>query len=154
MVKITDVKKLREQTQAPVMECRKALIEVKGDFAKAKELLKRWGVEKIETKKDRVTDQGLVASYIHTNGKIGALVSLLCETDFVARTDEFKTLVREIAMQVAAMNPKEVKALLKQEYIRDSGKTIDQLVKEVIAKVGENVIVKRFIRFELGNKSL
>ena len=146
MVKITDVKKLREQTQAPVMECRKALAEAKGDFARAKELLNKWGVEKIETKKDRVTDQGLVASYIHTNGKIGALVSLLCETDFVARTDEFKNLAHELAIQIASMSPKDADELLQQPYVRDPKMTVEDLVKQTAAKLGENVKVRAFAR--------
>ena len=148
------IKKLRKKTGAGIADCRRAIEEAKGDFKKAEELLKSWGIDKAAEKSDRAVGAGLVDTYIHAGGRVGVMVEVNCETDFVAKTDEFKTLVREIAMQVAAMNPKEVKALLKQEYIRDSGKTIDQLVKEVIAKVGENVIVKRFIRFELGNKSL
>ena len=148
------IKKLRKKTGAGIADCRRAIEEAKGDFKKAEELLKSWGIDKAAEKSDRAVGAGLIDTYIHAGGRVGAMVEVNCETDFVDKTDEFKTLVREIAMQVAAMNPKEVKALLKQEYIRDSGKTIDQLVKEVIAKVGENVIVKRFIRFELGNKSL
>ena len=148
------IKKLRKKTGAGIADCRRAIEEAKGDFKKAEELLKSWGIDKAAEKSDRAVGAGLVDTYIHAGGRVGVMVEVNCETDFVAKTDEFKTLVREIAMQIAAMNPKEVKALLKQEYIRDSGKTIDQLVKEVIAKVGENVIVKRFIRFELGNKSL
>ena len=153
-ISVEDIKKLREKTGGGIADCRRALEEAKGDFKEAQELLKSWGIDKAAAKADRAVGAGLVETYIHSGGRVGSMVEINCETDFVAKTDEFKTLVREIAMQVAAMNPKEVKALLKQEYIRDSGKTIDQLVKEVIAKVGENVIVKRFIRFELGNKSL
>jgi len=107
-------------------------------------------LEKAAKKSDRVTSQGLIESYIHQNGRVGVLVEVLCETDFVARTDIFKDLVHEICMQVAAMNPKDVKALLAQEYIRDGSRTIGNLVKEAIAKLGENIVVKRLQRFEIG----
>ena len=113
--------------------------------------MKGWGAEIASKKKDRATGQGLVETYIHSGGKVGAMVEVNCETDFVGKTDEFKNLTHEVAMQIAAMDPKDVEELLKQEYIRDSSKTIDDLIKEVIAKVGENIVVKRFIRFELGN---
>lgn len=146
MIKISDVKKLREETQAPIMECQKALNETKGDFKKAKELLNKWGVEKIATKSDRKTEEGLVESYIHANGKVGAMVAVLCETDFVARTDEFKKLVHEVALQVAAMETKDVKDLLKQPYIRDPKLTIEDLVKQTAAKLGENIKIKSFYR--------
>ncbi|KKQ37622.1 MAG: Elongation factor Ts, partial [Candidatus Levybacteria bacterium GW2011_GWC2_37_7] len=101
-------------------------------------------------KADRETPQGLVESYIHQNGRVGALVEVSCETDFVARTDVFKNLVHEICMQIAAMNPKDVKALLEQEYIRDGSRKIGDLVKEAIAKLGENIVIKRLQRFEIG----
>jgi len=149
-VSIKDIKKLREKTSAGIADCRKALEEAGGDFKKAQELLESWGMDKAAKKADRIVGAGLVETYIHTDGRIGALIEINCETDFVARTDEFKNLAHEVAMQVAAMDPKDVEELLKQEYIRDSSKTIDQLVKETIAKVGENIVIKRFMRFELG----
>lgn len=144
------LKKLRNETQVSLADCRKALEETDNNYEQAKEWLKKRGIEKAAKKSDRETSQGLIESYIHLNGKVGAMVEVLCETDFVARTDEFKHLTHEIAMQIAAMNPKDVDTLLKQEYIRDSGKTIESLVKEAIAKIGENIVVKRLTRFSLG----
>ena len=149
-VKIEDIKKLREETGAGIADSRKALEEAGGDFKKAEELVKSWGIEKAATKSDRVVGAGLVETYIHGGGKVGAMVEVNCETDFVARTDEFKNLAHELAMQVSAMNPKDVDELLKQDYIRDSSKKVENLVKETIAKVGENIVVSRFCRYELG----
>ncbi len=143
------IKQLRDETQASIADCRVVLEEAKGDYEKAIALLKKKGIERAEKKAHRETDQGLIESYIHQNGKVGALVTVLCETDFVARTDDFKHLVHEIAMQVAAMNPKDVDALLKQEYIRDSSITIENLIKQTIGKLGENIVVKEFTRFEI-----
>ena len=148
-IDITFLKKLRSVTQASIADCRKALEESNGDYQKALEWLRKHGIEKAEKKAERTTGQGLIDSYIHQNGRIGAMVEVLCETDFVARTDEFKNLVHEICMQTAAMNPKDINTLLKQEYIRDSSKTIETLIKEVIAKLGENIVVKEFKRFEI-----
>ena len=150
-VTIDQIKKLREKTKAGIADCRRALEESDGDLKKAEELLKSWGVDKAAKKADRIVGAGLVETYMHAGGRIGSMVEVACETDFVARTDEFKNLAHEIAMQVAAMDPVTVEELLKQEYIRDSAKTIDQLVKETIAKVGENIVIKRFMRFELGS---
>jgi elongation factor Ts len=116
---------------------------------KAEEILRKKGFEKAAKKSDRETGQGLVESYVHQTGKVGVLVSVLCETDFVARTDEFKHLAHEVAMQIAAMNPKDVDALLKQEYIRDGSKTINDLVTEAIAKLGENIKISEFKRSEI-----
>ena len=149
MVNINLLKKLRSETGVSLADCRKALEETKNDYKKALEWLRKAGLEKAVKKADRATSQGLVESYIHQNGRVGALVEILCETDFVARTDEFKNLSHEVAMQVAAMNPKDVDFLLKQEYIRDSSKRVGELVKEAIAKLGENIIVKEFKRFEI-----
>ncbi len=150
-MKITadQIKQLREKTQAGFSDCKMALEEAKGDMKKAEDILKKKGFEKAAKKSDRETGQGLVESYVHQTGKVGVLVSLLCETDFVARTDEFKTLAHEIAMQVAAMNPKDMDMLLKQEYIRDGSKTIDDLIKETIAKLGENIKLSDFKRSEI-----
>ena len=148
-VNLEQLKKLRELTLASVADVRLALEEADGDYDKALGLLKKKGAEIAEKKKERETGQGLVESYIHQNGKVGSLVVLLCETDFVARTDEFKNLAHEIAMQVAAMNPKDVSSLLKQEYIRDPQATIEDLVKQAIGKLGENIVISKIERFEL-----
>lgn len=150
MVDITLLKKLRNETSVSIADCRKALEESNNDYKEALGWLRKNGLEKAAKKSDRETSQGLIESYIHQNGRVGALVEVLCETDFVARTDVFKRLVHEMCMQAAAMNPKDVKALLKQEYIRDGSKTIEDLIKEAIAKLGENIVVKRFQRFEIG----
>lgn len=147
---IDQIKKLRVKTGAGIADCRRALEETSGDFKKAEELVKSWGLFKAATKSDRAVGAGLVETYIHAGGKVGAMVEVNCETDFVARTDEFKNLVHEIAMQAAAMDPATVEELLKQEYIRDASKTVEQLVGESVAKFGENIKIKRFIRFELG----
>ena len=150
MVDLELLKKLRNETGVSLADCRKALEETKNDYKKALVWLKTAGLEKAAKKSDRKTSEGLVESYIHQNGRVGALVEVLCETDFVARTSEFKNLVHEICMQVAAMNPKDISALLKQEYIRDSSKTIENLIKESIAKLGENIVIKNLQRFEIG----
>ena len=150
-VNIADLKKLREETKAGVSDCRQALEDASGDYAKAKQLLGERSLEKAEKKKDRATSSGLIASYVH-GGKVGVLVEVLCETDFVARTDDFKALCHEISLQVAAMNPKNVTALLKSAYIRDPKLTIADLVKQSIGKLGEYMTVSRFTRVELGEE--
>jgi elongation factor Ts len=148
-IDIEQIKKLREETQVSIADCRAALEEAKGDYEKAIEILKKKGAERAEKKANRETAAGLIESYIHQNGKVGVLLKVLCETDFVARTDDFRRLTHEIAMQIAAMNPKNVEALLKQEYIRDASMTIEQLVKQAIGKLGENIVIKEFTRFEI-----
>lgn len=148
-VDLKAVKKLRDATSASIADVRRALDETKGDEKKALAWLKKRSSEIAAKKADRETGEGLIEAYIHGGGKVGVLVEILCETDFVAKTDEFKHLSKEIAMQVAAMNPADVDSLLKQEYIRDSSLTIDQFVKSVIGKLGENITIKRFVRFEL-----
>lgn len=148
-IKIEDIKSLREQTGAGVADCREALKESDGDLAKAKEWLKKKGVDKAFSKAEREVKAGLVETYSH-GGKVGVLVEVLCETDFVARTDDFKNLAHELALQIASMNPSSVEELLSQEYIRDGSQTIDQLIKSVIGKLGENIQVGRFERIALG----
>ena len=148
-VDIKLLKQLREETGVSIADCRKALEETGSDYKKALEWLKKHGIEKAEKKSDRETEEGLIESYIHQSGKVGVLVEVLCETDFVARTDDFKNLAHEIAMQIAAMKPKDVDTLLKQEYIRDGSLTIEHLIKQTIAKLGENIVVKEFKRFEI-----
>lgn len=150
-ISVDQIKKLRVKTGGGIADCRKALEEAKGDLKKAEELLRSWGIDKAAEKADRAVGEGLIETYIHGGGKVGSMVEVNCETDFVARTDEFKALAHEVAMQVAAMDPKDVAELLKQDYIRDSSKNIETLVRETIAKVGENIQIKRFMRFELGN---
>jgi elongation factor Ts len=143
------LKKLREDTSAGVSDCRQALEDAAGDYAKAKKLIMERGLEKAAKKGGRETPQGLIESYVHA-GRVGVLVELRCETDFVARTDDFKTLAHEIALQIASMNPKNVKELLVSEYIRDASLTIEALVKQTVAKVGENITIAKFTRIALG----
>lgn len=149
-VKIEDLKKLREATSAGVSDCRQALEDAGGDFEKAKKLIIERGVAKAEKKQDREASQGIIESYVHATGKVGVLLELRCETDFVARTDDFKTLAHEITLQIAAMQPKDVAQLVKSAYIRDASITIESLIKQTIAKVGENITVARFTRMALG----
>lgn len=144
------LKKLREETSSGVMDCRQALEDAGGDYAKAKKLLVARGVEKAEKKKDREVKAGIIESYVHANGKVGVLLEIACETDFVAKTDDFKKLAHEACLQIAAMGPKDVKELAKSAYIRDAGVTIEHLVKQTIAKVGENITIVRFTRMQLG----
>ena len=145
-----EVKKLRDETGAGIMDTRRALIEADGDFEKAKEILKAKGAEVMVKKAERQTSQGLIETYVHAGGKVGSMVYLACETDFVAKTQEFKNLAKELSMQVAAMNPQDPEELLEQEYIRDPSKKVKELVDEVIAKTGENIQIKRIARFALG----
>ncbi|HUV43103.1 MAG TPA: translation elongation factor Ts [Patescibacteria group bacterium] len=149
-IKADQIKKLRAKTKAGVMDCRRALEESSGDLKKAEAWLRKKGIESASKREGRETKQGLIEVYLHNDGKIAGLVELLCETDFVARTDEFKKLAHELAMQAAAMKPKNVKEFLKQVWIRDEKETIDSLVKELISKTGENIVVNRVARFELG----
>jgi len=165
VVTTSDIKRLREETGAGVMDAKRALEEASGDFTQAKELIRQQGIAAAAKRSDRATSEGVVESYIHGGGRIGALVELQCETDFVARTDAFKQLARDVAMQIAAMNPLalvvedvptdapgnlEDHALLKQSFIRDSSQTIEQLVQAVVGQTGENIQIGRFSRFELG----
>ncbi len=165
-ISIETIKALREQCGAGVMDCRNVLLQTEGDMDKALQILKEKGLLQAEKKAERVTTEGLVEAYIHTGGRIGAMVEVNCETDFVARTDEFKELAHNLAMQVAAQAPlcidepdmpegtdaePEVACLLLQPYIRDAGINIRDLIIETVAKVGENIRVRRFARFELGN---
>ncbi len=141
------IKSLRDETGVSVMQCKKALEEASGDVEKAKEILKRASALSASKKSDRTLGAGLVASYIHNNGEVGSLVELLCETDFVARNEEFKTLGREIAMHTAAMNPETLEELLAQDFIRDPSVTIAGLISNAVQKFGERVEVGRFARF-------
>jgi elongation factor Ts len=145
------------------MDSKRALEEAGGDFTKAEALLNEKGLASAANKAGRETSQGLVVSYIHTGGRVGSLVELNCETDFVARTEDFEALGRNLAMQIAAMSPlhvdresvpegedvKDEQLLIEQEYIRDSSMKVAELVKEAIGKLGENIRIRRFSRFEL-----
>src|ERR687886_1296615 len=153
------IKQLRDKTGAGIMECKKAIEDAVGDLTRAEQLIKERGLAMAEKKAGREAGQGLIDSYVHA-GRIGAMIELNCETDFVARTDDFRRLAREIAMQVAATNPSRLSSaepstdgdvpLLDQPYIRDASKTVQGLINETIAKVRENVQLRRFARFELG----
>ncbi len=168
-ISVKSIKELREKCGAGVMECRNALISSEGDIPKALEDLKEKGFLKAAKKAERATEQGLVEAYIHIGGRIGAMIELNCETDFVARTDEFKELAHNLAMQVTAMNPQfiseeeiqperrddfeaETACLLQQAYIRDPAVTVQDLIVQAIAKLGENIKISRFTRFELGTE--
>lgn len=189
------VKQLREMTGAGIMECKSALTETKGDIEKAIELLRKKGVASAQKRAGRETKEGLVEAYIHPGNRLGVIVEVNCETDFVAKTDDFKAFVRDVAMQVAATNPRVVSreefsseeiereleiyrtqaknegkpeniierytqgklekfyqemVLLEQSYIKDPSKNVKELLTEIIAKTGENINIKRFVRFQLG----
>ncbi len=148
-IDLTKLKKLREETSASVSDCRRALEETDGQFDKALMWLQKRSAEKAEKKANRETGEGIIASYIHQNGKLGVMVELLCETDFVARTDEFRKLAHEITLQIAAMKPETVAELLKQEFIKDPSMTMEELVKQTIGKLGENITIKGFSRLEI-----
>jgi elongation factor Ts len=147
-VKLGDLKKLRLETSAGVSDCRQALEDANGNYPKAKKLIAQRGLEKAAKKGGRETSQGLIESYVHA-GRVGVLVELRSETDFVARTGDFKKLAHEIALQVASMNPKNVKELLASPYIRDASITVEVLVKQTVAKVGENITIGNFVRMVL-----
>ncbi len=192
------VKKLREATGIGIMECKKAIAEANNDYDKAVEILRKRGFEKAKAKSSRATNQGVIGSYIHTNGRIGVLVEVGCETDFVAKNEDFIQLVKDIAMQIAAMNPKYVSdndipedlinkekeiyreqlkssgkpdniidkiiegklkkyysevCLLYQNFFKDDKKTIQDLITENIHKIGENIVVKRFVRYQVGEEA-
>ncbi|MBM3209644.1 translation elongation factor Ts [Candidatus Shapirobacteria bacterium] len=148
-VELKKLKELREKTGVSLMKCREALEESSGDPGEALKFLQAWGAAVAEKKAERVTASGLVEAYTHANGKVASIVKVACETDFVARTADFKELAHELAMQIAAMDPKNVKELLGQEYIREPERIVDDLLKEKIAKLGENIKIEEFVRLEL-----
>jgi elongation factor Ts len=190
-----EVQELRRKTGAGVMDCKRALEECAGDLEKARLLLRKRGMERADARMSRATTEGVIASYIHAGGKIGVLVELNCETDFVARTDEFQELARNLAMHIAAEQPRYLRredvpqsvierekdvyramaqkegkpeqvldrivegrltkfysevCLLEQPYVRDDQKTVGDIIKEAIAKLGENIVLRRFVRYQLG----
>ena len=164
-ISVDAIKALRSTTGAGIMDSKRALEAADGDTKKAEEILRQQGIASAAKKANRATNQGLVESYIHSGGRIGAIVEVNCETDFVARTGDFKELAHNLAMQVAAMSPSYVDesdapdrhetddiqdCLMQQPYIRDPSMTVHDLVKETVGKLGENVRVRRFTRFSLG----
>jgi elongation factor Ts len=161
------IKGLREKSGAGVMSCRNALIQSQGDIEKALQILKEQNLIQVEKKAKRITGQGLIASYVHAGGRIGVIIEVNCETDFVARTEEFKELTHNLAMQVAALAPicviredlpqgfdgdPQTASLLSQPYIRDTTRTVQDIVNETIAKTGENIKIRRFARYEVGEE--
>jgi elongation factor Ts len=168
-IPVDKLKELREQSGAGIMACRNAFINAEQDMEKALEILKEQNLYIAEKKKERATSQGIIEAYIHAGGRVGAMIELNCETDFAARTDEFKELAHLLAMQVTAQEPLFVSpdmipegtdldidnqeaCLLLQPYIKDPGLTVQDVINEVIGKVGENIKVSRFARFELGEQ--
>ncbi|MFA6047756.1 MAG: translation elongation factor Ts [Parcubacteria group bacterium] len=143
------IKNLREKTGAGMVEIKKALEETGGDEAKTLEILRAHGQEKAQKKSDRVAGEGFIVSYVHPNGKVGSMVKLMCETDFVAMNDDFKNLARDIAMHVAAMNPEDAVALLAQPFVKNPEITVGELIIQNISKIGENIQVGEFSRMEI-----
>lgn len=163
-ISAAQVKELRDLSGAGVMECKRALVEASGDVQRALQVLRDQGLAQVAKRSGRETGQGVVEAYIHGGGRIGVLVELQCETDFVARTPDFQQLAHDLAMQVAATDPASVDEeegaeaaadsdalpLLKQPFIKEPGKTVGDIVQEVAAKTRENIVVRRFVRFQLG----
>ncbi|GMR18998.1 MAG: hypothetical protein BMS9Abin34_122 [Patescibacteria group bacterium] len=149
MVAADQIKKLREETQAPVMEIKKALEEAGGDEGAVRKILKEKALVRAEKKKGRAAAEGAVFSYVHSGCKVGVLLDLRCETDFVARTEVFQKLGRELSLQIASMDPQSVEELLEQDYIRNPGKKIADLVGEAAGTVGENIKIERFARYAI-----
>ncbi|MBA7658720.1 Elongation factor Ts [subsurface metagenome] len=161
------VKELRDQSGAGIMSCKKALLEAEGDMEKARQLLKQQSLLLAEKKAKRSATEGIIETYVHGGGRLGAMIELNCETDFVARTDEFKELAHHLAMQIAALSPRfismeetpdgadiepQAACLLLQPYIKSPDKTVQDIITETIARVGENIRISRFVRFELGEQ--
>ena len=142
----SDVAKLREETGAGVMDCQRALKDAAGDFEKAKQLIIERGADKATKRAERKTGSGTLASYLH-NGRIGVLVEVRCETDFVAQNSVFQELAHQIAMQIASMDPSDITALMEQLYVKDESLKISDLVNQAIAKTGENIRIERFCRY-------
>jgi len=143
-----DIKNLREQTGAGVMDAKRALEEAGGDVAKAIQIIQVKGLVKAEKRNERATGAGLITSYIH-NDRIGVLLDIRCETDFVARTDDFRELARNVAMHIAAMNSTNIEVLFTEPFIKDQSLSIENLIKGVIAKVGENIRIEKFCYYAL-----
>ena len=148
MFSIDKIKQLREETEVSVSECKKALEEAGGDFEKAREILKKWGKELAQKKKARETNQGTIDCYIQSNKRVGVLLELNCETDFAAKSPHFQNLAHEICLHIAGFSEEDM-PLLEQPWIKDESRKIKELLDEYIAKVGENILVKRFVKYSL-----
>ena len=148
MISASMVKDLREKTGAGMMDCKKALTETNGDMEKAIEYLREKGITKAAKKSSRIAAEGLVLAYVSEDNKVGAAVEVNSETDFVAKNDEFRTFVQALAKQVALNNPADVEALLNEEYIEEAGKKVSEVLTDKVAKIGENMNIRRFVRFE------
>lgn len=149
MASIEDIKKLREETGAGVLEIKQVLEEVNNDVEKAKKELEKRGAKKAAKKAERTANDGLIHAYIHSNGRVGSMVHVACETDFVARTEDFQNLVHNIALQVCTMKYKDIEELLQEDFIKDSSQKISDLITKTTAKVGEKIEVKRIVRFSV-----
>ena len=148
MVTIDQIKELRNTTGVSLAECRKALEETEGDIGKAREVLKKKGQDFAQKRMGRETSEGIIDSYIHAGKKIGVLLELNCESDFVARSEDFQKLSHELCLQIAVGSPNET-PIVERKWIKDESKTVQDLINEYIAKLGENITVKRFIKYEL-----
>ena len=151
MITASQVKELREKTGAGMMDCKKVLTETNGDEEKAIELLRERGIAKAAKKSDRIAAEGLVETYISEDGKIGVVVEVNAETDFVAKNEEFRSFVKDVAEQIAKENPADVETLLNQKSIKESDKTVSEVLTNKIATIGENMSIRRFVRFETNN---
>lgn len=147
----SDIAKLREETGAGVMDCKRALDDSRGNYEEAKKILSNNASAIAKKKAERVTKHGVIDSYIHA-GRIGVLIEVLCESDFVAKNEDFKNMVHQLALQIASMNPKDVEELLSQDYIADPSMKVSDYINSLIGKIQENIKVGRFIRMELGEK--
>jgi len=149
MITTEQIKELRQKTGYSVIECKNALEETDGNNEKALKILEKKGVEKAAKKSEREAKQGLIEAYIHNNGKIGVILELNCETDFVARNEQFKSLAHDLAMHIAAIGAEGVEELLGQVFIKDEQKTIQELITEAVSKLGENIKIGKFLRLEI-----
>jgi elongation factor Ts len=149
VVTIEKIKNLRDKTGVSISECKKALEEAKGNIDLAKEILKKKGKEFAQKQSEREAKEGLIATYLHPDKQIGVILELNCETDFVARSEDFRKLAHELCLQIAAMDPQDADSLFSQPWIKDETKTVKDLIDSYIAKLGENIVVKRFTRYEI-----
>jgi elongation factor Ts len=143
------IKKLREQTGLSIAECKKALEAAEGDLEKATEALREKSKEMADKKAAVETKEGIIHAYVHSNGKIGVMIELNCQTDFVARNHDFKNLANDLAMQIAALDPPDLETLLSQNFVKEPSKTIADIVSEAIARIGENIKIARFVRYQI-----
>lgn len=143
------LKKLRAETEASVSDCRRAIIESEGNYNKALEIIRERGLDRASEKSERAVKSGLAAVYSHQEGKIGTMVLLRCETDFVARNEEFKNLAHDLALHITALDPKDVNELLEQPFVKDESRLVKEIIQEHIGKIGENITVEKFARFEV-----